>query len=74
MDNFEGGRDGLVAAHVQRLTVTACAVVYGDLRVCGALPHISNSARSPDQDAILELDFALRCEMEACIATLHLPG
>merc|ERR1719316_1235779 len=74
MDRFPGGRDALVAAHVQALSVTACALIYGDLRALGALPHISNARRSPDQDAILELEFEVRMEMEASIATLFVQG
>eukprot|EP00933_Yihiella_yeosuensis_P065651 TRINITY_DN6958_c0_g7_i1.p1 TRINITY_DN6958_c0_g7~~TRINITY_DN6958_c0_g7_i1.p1 ORF type:complete len:273 (+),score=63.02 TRINITY_DN6958_c0_g7_i1:55-819(+) len=74
MESFQGGRDGLVAAHVQQLSVTAGALIYGNLHQLGALPHICNARRSPDQDAILELDLMLRVEMEACITTLFLPG
>ena len=40
--------------HVKTVSVTAGAVVYGDLHVLGALPHISNARKNPDQDAILE--------------------
>mmetsp|Transcript_166966 Transcript_166966/g.536033 ORF Transcript_166966/g.536033 Transcript_166966/m.536033 type:complete len:436 (-) Transcript_166966:40-1347(-) len=74
LDQFPGGRDAVVAAFVQRLSVTACAVVYGDLRVLGALPHISNARRNADQDSMLEMDFGVRIELEASIATLFLPG
>eukprot|EP00747_Dinoflagellata_sp_TGD_P167587 gnl/TRDRNA2_/TRDRNA2_192254_c0_seq1.p1 gnl/TRDRNA2_/TRDRNA2_192254_c0~~gnl/TRDRNA2_/TRDRNA2_192254_c0_seq1.p1 ORF type:complete len:342 (+),score=77.64 gnl/TRDRNA2_/TRDRNA2_192254_c0_seq1:144-1169(+) len=69
-----GGREGIVGRYVQRLSVTACALVYGDLQVLGALPHISNARKFPDQDFILELDLMVRCELEACVATLFLPG
>eukprot|EP00928_Gymnodinium_smaydae_P061773 TRINITY_DN45785_c0_g1_i1.p1 TRINITY_DN45785_c0_g1~~TRINITY_DN45785_c0_g1_i1.p1 ORF type:complete len:371 (-),score=103.34 TRINITY_DN45785_c0_g1_i1:37-1104(-) len=74
INGFPGGCDGVVANYVQRTSVTACAVVYGDIAALGALPHISNARNSPHQDAILELDFALRCELEASVATLFLPG
>eukprot|EP00929_Paragymnodinium_shiwhaense_P103038 TRINITY_DN6631_c0_g1_i1.p1 TRINITY_DN6631_c0_g1~~TRINITY_DN6631_c0_g1_i1.p1 ORF type:complete len:390 (-),score=80.67 TRINITY_DN6631_c0_g1_i1:85-1188(-) len=74
MDSHQpGGRDGIVTSYVQRTSVTACALIYGDLLALGALPHISNARATPHQDAILELDFALRCEVEASIATLYLP-
>ncbi|CAK0881953.1 unnamed protein product, partial [Prorocentrum cordatum] len=72
MAAFDGGRDGVVASHVQRTSVTACALVFGDLRALGAVPHISNARNSPDQDAILELELMVRLEMEASIATLFL--
>ena len=48
------GLDALVSQHVKTVSVTAGAVVYGDLNVLGALPHISNARKSPDQDAILD--------------------
>ncbi|CAL1149131.1 unnamed protein product [Cladocopium goreaui] len=67
------GIEGVVKCHVQRVSVTAGALVYGDLEILGALPHISNARKSPDQDAILELDLALRLEIEASVATLFLP-
>jgi len=79
IDNFtspggQRGLEALVAAHLQTLSVTACALVYGDLKILGALPHISNARRAPDQDAILELDFDVRMEMEASIQTLFVQG
>lgn len=74
MESFPGGRRGLVERHVQKLSVTACAVVYGDLQVLGALPHLSNARQSPDQEAILELDLMLRTEIEASVSTLYLPS
>eukprot|EP00435_Cladocopium_sp_Y103_P025512 s1076_g6.t1 len=78
MAAFEGpegcGIEGLVKSHVQRVSVTAGALVYGDLEILGALPHISNARKSPDQDAILELDLALQMEIEASVATLFLPA
>ena len=67
------GLEALVKRHVQQVSVTAGALVYGDLQVLGALPHISNARRSPDQDAILELDLMLRLEIEAAVQTLFLP-
>ncbi|CAK9110597.1 unnamed protein product [Durusdinium trenchii] len=76
MMRFQGpegsGIEGLVKSHVQRVSVKAGALVYGDLEILGALPHISNAQKSPDQDAILELDFSLRMEIEASVATLFL--
>merc|ERR1712190_74249 len=68
------GCDGIVANYVHQLSVTACAAVYGDLNALGAMPHISNANRTPHQDAILELDFMLRLELEAAIATLYVSG
>eukprot|EP00930_Biecheleria_cincta_P097858 TRINITY_DN89546_c0_g1_i1.p1 TRINITY_DN89546_c0_g1~~TRINITY_DN89546_c0_g1_i1.p1 ORF type:complete len:312 (+),score=73.32 TRINITY_DN89546_c0_g1_i1:126-1061(+) len=70
----ERGLAGVVAAHVQTTSVTAGALIYGDLHALGALPHISNARRSPDQDAILELDFAVRMEVEASVHTLFVQG
>lgn len=72
--NGERGLAGVVAAHVQTTSVTAGALIYGDLHVLGALPHISNARKSPDQDAILELDFAVRMEVEASVHTLFVQG
>lgn len=74
MDVAPGGRAGVVASYVQKLSVTACAIVYGDLGALGALPHISNARGTPHQDAILELDFMVRCELEASVATMYLTG
>ncbi|CAE8596327.1 unnamed protein product [Polarella glacialis] len=73
IDASPGGRDGVLASYVQKTSVTACALLYGNFSR-GALPHISNARNSPHQDAILELDFMLRCEVEASIATLYLLG
>ncbi|CAE7532852.1 PDIL5-3 [Symbiodinium necroappetens] len=67
----QSGLDALVSQHVKTVSVTAGAVVYGDLNVLGALPHISNARKSPDQDAILELDLMLRMEVEASVQTLY---
>ena len=44
--------------------------MYGDFEALGAIPHIANRY----QDAILELDPALRIEVEASIRTLFLTG
>merc|ERR1712048_1126207 len=68
------GLEALVASHLQTLSVTACALVYGDLKCLGAMPHISNARRAPDQDTILDLDMDVRMEMEASSQTLFMQG
>ena len=40
--------------------------MYGDLDAAGALPHV----RAKDQDALVDLDLAVRVELEAAIFTL----
>mmetsp|Transcript_28588 Transcript_28588/g.62186 ORF Transcript_28588/g.62186 Transcript_28588/m.62186 type:complete len:470 (-) Transcript_28588:152-1561(-) len=68
------GRDNYATQTLRYTSVTACALIYGDLQVLGATPHLSNARQHGTQDAIMELDFALRLEIEASIATLFLPG
>ena len=67
MRGAAGGIDALVARHVAPgVSAKACALVYGDLDAAGALPHV----RAKDQDALVDLDLAVRVELEAAIFTL----
>ena len=58
MRGFEGGLEALLLSHVQRTSVTAGALIYGDLDVLGALPHISNARKTADQEPKSELSFS----------------